>query len=64
MGQSDFSDKKIDELNKHQKDGRFHPYTCDRKGVNCTVNDDDGVLIATKEGWICPCGSYKQNWHH
>jgi len=24
--------------------------------------DNEGVLIATTEGWICPCGKYKQEW--
>lgn len=26
--------------------------------------ENDGVLIPTTEGWICPCGKYKQNWCH
>ena len=24
----------------------------------------DGLLLATNEGWICPCGKYKQDWAH
>ena len=42
-----------------------HPFTC------CSHNDCDrlnqpneGALIPSKEGWICPCGEYKQNWCH
>jgi hypothetical protein len=62
--------EKIDELNATQKSGKFHPYTCDRKSEKCEVNisprdyTKDGVLIATEEGWICPCGNYRQNLSH
>lgn len=24
----------------------------------------DNSLIPTTEGWVCPCGRYKQNWCH
>lgn len=56
----------IDELNKIQISGKVHPYTCDRRAKECEVNIEprdyckDGVLIATENGWICPCGKYKQ----
>lgn len=26
--------------------------------------EDEGVLIPTTEGWVCPCGEWKQNWCH
>ena len=60
----------VDSLNEYQQKGQFHPYTCDRKANECEVNEKprdyskDGILIATKEGWVCPCGKYKQNWAH
>lgn len=54
------TEEQIKQLNKTQQEGKVHPYTCDRKGVNCQVEKNDGVLIATLEGWICPCGEYKQ----
>ncbi len=63
----EFSQEKIDELNKQQLDNNYHPYTCDRRSKCCEVNQDktkNGVLIATTDGWICPCGKYKQNWYH
>ena len=28
------------------------------------TDENDGVLVATTEGWVCPCGEYKQNWAH
>jgi hypothetical protein len=67
---STFTPEKIKELNEHQQNNSYHPYTCDRNYEECevyTVPRDyskDGVLIATEEGWICPCGKYKQNWYH
>lgn len=56
----------IDKLNSQQNSGKYHPYTCDRKCTECEVNivprdySKDGVLIATKDGWVCPCGNYTQ----
>ena len=33
------------------------------EGNNIPFTDEnEGVLIATRDGWICPCGKYKQNW--
>ncbi len=65
-----FTPEKIKELNEYQQNGKYHPYTCDRNHEECEVNivprdySKDGVLIATEEGWICPCGKYKQDWSH
>ena len=47
----------VSTLNKYQKNGLFHPYTCGK----CKSN-----LVATEKGWICPeegCG-YIQDWAH
>lgn len=60
----------IDDLNAHQNNGMMHPYTCDRSAECCEVNQrprdysKDGILIATKDGWVCPCGKYTQDWAH
>ena len=65
-----FNKEQIDALNKYQNSGRFHPFTCDRGEKECEVNirprdySKDGVLIAVEDGWICPCGKYKQDWCH
>lgn len=26
------------------------------------IGGNDGTLVATKDGLVCPCGKYKQNW--
>lgn len=60
------TEEEIQKLNDFQQTGRFHPHTCDRRAAECEVKctprdySKDGVLIATKDGWICPCGKYKQ----
>lgn len=61
-----WSDEKVDLLKYRQEKAEFHPYTCDRSSVNCQVkfNEGDGVLIPTNEGWVCPCGNYRQFWSH
>jgi hypothetical protein len=63
-----FTPEEVERLNKEQKRNDRHPYTCDRKAKECEVNqkprdhEKDGVLIATENGWICPCGKYKQDY--
>jgi hypothetical protein len=71
----------IDELNRQQNDGKFHPFTCcggnsntpsclrnrsyEERWTGKTVpytNENEGVLISTESGWVCPCGEYKQNY--
>jgi hypothetical protein len=65
-----FTEWQVENLNKFQELGKFHPFTCNGKAVECEKNlnprdySKDGVLIATKDGWVCPCGKYTQNWAH
>lgn len=58
--------EEVERLNKEQKRNDRHPYTCDRRSKECEVNqtprEKDGVLIATENGWVCPCGKYKQDY--
>lgn len=49
--------------NKFQKSGQFHPLTCmSFDGCERDKQSNYGTLIATKDGWVCPCGKYKQNF--
>ena len=27
-------------------------------------DENEGILTASTEGWVCPCGEYKQDWAH
>jgi hypothetical protein len=64
-----FTEEQVSELNRYQEERQFHPYTCCSGGEN-TPNcqrrsgKNEGILIATTEGWVCPCGEYKQYWAH
>lgn len=68
MTKAPFTDKDVLEFNKHQKSNLFHPYTCSRKPKECETKttprdfSKDGVLTATRDGLICPCGKFKQDW--
>lgn len=56
------TEEDINKLNKFQNSGMYHPYTCcSFNGCNRRENND-GILIATKDNWICPCGKYMQNY--
>lgn len=52
-----WTEKEVENLNKGQQSGLFHPYTCGSCGAN---------LEATTGGWICSESTcaYTQNWAH
>jgi len=58
-----WSPRDVAALNDRQRDSSKHPHTCPGR------DDLDGCsghreLIATPYGWICACGSYRQDWAH
>lgn len=57
------SKEEIYEMNKRQHEGRYHPYTCCGFD-NCVRSEqtDNGILIATEQFWVCPCGKYTQEY--
>lgn len=59
-----FTEQQVINLNKYQSSGRMHPFTCGGAECNRSEREDEGILIATTEGWVCPCGKYTQNWAH
>lgn len=63
-----FSEEEVENLNNFQMNSNFHPFTCCSAGTkeNCERRNGtgDGTLIASEDGWICPCGEYKQDWAH
>jgi uncharacterized radical SAM superfamily Fe-S cluster-containing enzyme len=60
-----FTQKQVDNINRYQREGRFHPFTCgsgnrtDEKHL-----DGEGILVATEDGLHCPYCDYRQNWVH
>ena len=59
-----FTKEQVIKLNEYQHKGNFHPFTCGGEHCVRSEREDGGLLIATEEGWICPCGKYKQDWCH
>ena len=49
----------VEKLNKWQKDPMIHPMTCPGDYEAC---DGNRKLVATRDGWVCRCGRYKQRW--
>jgi hypothetical protein len=68
-----WTQEQVDALNRYQREGRFHAFTCgcddrcDAAHVAHAEKNDDrdyGLLVATKDGWVCPVCGYTQNWAH
>ena len=61
-----FTDEQVKNLNNFQKNGRIHPFTCcsPEDIVECRSGEgtSKGLLEATNNGWVCPCGKYTQDW--
>lgn len=56
--QAPWSAQQVEQLNRYQREGWFHPYTCGRRGFH------DANLVATSGGWYCPVEGcdYTQDW--
>lgn len=56
-----FTYGQVQSLNKFQKSGRMHPFTCGGKHVGQAP-----ILVAGRDGWTCPDDTcpYTQNWAH
>ncbi len=50
-------------LNRYQQLRDFHPFTCGSGRRQDEFHlDDQGVLLATESGWVCPYCDYTQDW--
>lgn len=58
-----WSPNEVAALNDYQQAGWFHPFTC---GIRDEHPSDEGILVATENGWVCPVEScdYTQTWAH
>lgn len=61
-----FSPDQVASLERYQREGKFHPFTCPNRGDgNHRENAVDlGALVPTVRGWICPFCEYTQDWAH
>ena len=53
-----FSAAEVDALNRFQRCGFVHPFTC------ANSHEGDRDLVATRAGWICCHCDYRQDWAH
>lgn len=66
-----WADEIIEALNTFQRKASYHPYTCGGDRMDATHRvikesfnlPDYGLLVATKDGWICPACNYTQKWY-
>ena len=65
---SPFTDEQVEKLNTFQNNSQgCHPFTCCSPDsisgcLRRSVKEEEGILIASNDGWVCPCGEYKQDW--
>ena len=59
-----FTPEQVVALNEFQVSDESHPFTCANRGGgnHAEWNGDQGVLVATVHGWICPFCDYRQDW--
>lgn len=65
MKKAPWTPEEVTSLNGYQQSGVMHEFTCG-SGGRCDASHDaqGGMLVATKNGWICPYCDYAQNWCH
>jgi hypothetical protein len=59
-----FTKDEVESLKMYQNHLEAHPFTCGSFACDRSTRPDAGKLIPSEEGWVCPCGKYKQNWCH
>lgn len=64
-----FTPEQVKALNEYQQLSFVPAFSCcgtTTNGETCKRNETNnfGTLIATEQGWVCPCGKYTQNWAH
>lgn len=60
-----WSEIQVKRLNDWQLNENVHPFTCGSgKRRDASHLDGEGVLVATRNGWICPYCPYTQDWAH
>lgn len=71
MIKAPWTQEQVDGLNAYQAAPWVHPFTCGnrdaeghREHAAAVGAHDHGILVATKDGWVCPVCSYTQDWAH
>lgn len=63
-----FTAEEVVNLTRSQRERMRHPFTCGKRNdpdnPHPVLDGDNGVLVATVRGWICPFCDYTQGWAH
>jgi hypothetical protein len=66
-----FTRRQVEALNRWQRTPWVHPFTCANRGASGHREyaeahgwDTEGILTATRDGWLCPVCGYRQGWAH
>lgn len=63
-----WTDEEVAHLQAWQKSIHVHPFTCGNRDTpvhnQIDPEDDYGVLVPTKDGWVCRHCDYTQDWAH
>jgi hypothetical protein len=59
-----FTSEQAECLNRYQRSGEMHPFTCGGNRSDKDHLDHEGILVAVESGWICPFCDYTQDWAH
>jgi hypothetical protein len=67
-----WDDATVAALNRWQAAGFVHPFTCGGERSDAVHRyyalaqgqGDRGILVATRDGWVCPACDYRQDWAH
>lgn len=61
-----FTPEQVQELERHQRERIYHPFTCANRGdgKHGDIDGDTGILVPTVRGWICRYCDYTQDWAH
>lgn len=61
---SPFTPEQVHHLNQWQHLPNVHPFTCGGDRKNANHLDGEGILVATRAGWLCVYCGYAQDWAH
>lgn len=61
-----WSAEQVENLNRFQSSGQWHPFTCGNDDLHAALNRVRPALVATTIGWVCPDDDcdYMQAWAH
>lgn len=60
-----WNEAQVSRLNEYQASAGMHPFTCPNRDMGHPwpfQDRDRGILLATRDGWVCAFCDYTQKW--